>query len=93
MSALDWRIHECSDGAALVSALRLFERRDLRPSLRDASEEDEFEEPCLKPQPLSLKIAAGGDGDATRWVNGQLTPGSLASFEAVEGKGVFLPLL
>lgn len=92
MSALDWRIHDCSDGASLVQALRLFERRDLQPSLQSQPLEH-FEEPCLKPKPLCLKIVARND-DAACWVNGQLTPGNSSTCSALEDhRTSFLPLL
>lgn len=92
MSAVDWRIHDCSDGASLVQALRLFERRDLQPSLQSQPLEH-YEEPCLKPKPLCLKIAARND-DAACWVNGQLTPGNSSTCSALEDhRTPFLPLL
>lgn len=89
MAALDWRIHECSEGTMLVKALRLFERREPPVYVPNLAQEL-YEEPYLKPQPLCLK---SGDGD-TRWANGQITPGASSSCSVLQdSEPSFLPLL
>lgn len=92
MSALDWRIHDCSEGATIVQALRLFERREAPVYVPNLAQEL-YEEPYLKPQPLSLRTNDNDHGDA-RWANGQITPGASASCSVVqETEPSFLPLL
>lgn len=89
MAALDWRIHDCSEGAAIVRALRLFERRGPPVYVPNLAQEL-YEEPCLKPQPLCFRT---NDGD-TRWANGQVTPGASSSRSVMQDcEPSFLPLL
>lgn len=92
MSALDWRIHDCSDGAAIVRTLRLFERRE-PPLYVPTLSHGLYEEPYLKPQPLCLKVADHNNGEA-HWSNGLLTPGVSSTNSVVqEFENSFLPLL
>ena len=92
MSALGWRIHDCSDGAALAKTLRLFERRD-PPLYVPTLAHGLYDEPYLKPQPLCLKVADHNTGEA-QWSNGLLTPGVSSTNSVVpEFENSFLPLL
>lgn len=92
MSALDWRIHDCSEGVAIAATLRLFERRGpplYVPNLAHGL----YEEPYLKPQPLCLKVADHSNGEV-HWSNGLLTPGISSTNSVVpEFENSFLPLL
>jgi hypothetical protein len=72
MTALDWRVHDCSEGAIILSTLRLFERRE-PPFHASHLAHDSYDEPFLKPRPLCLDMAVRGE---TQWANGQLTPGA-----------------
>jgi hypothetical protein len=90
MTALDWRVHDCSEGAAILSTLRLFERRE--PPLHTPHlAQDLYEEPFLKPQPLCFDMT---HRSVTQWANGQLTPGASSICSGVpEFENSFLPLL
>ena len=91
MTALDWRVHDCSEGAAILSTLRLFERREPAPFHASHLAYDLYDEPFLKPQPLCFDMVARG---GTRWANGQLTPGASSTCSVVpEFENSFLPLL
>lgn len=93
MEALDWRIHSCSEDVAVVAALQLFERRGV-PTAVSTSAQEIYEEPCLKPQPLSLNLTGRSSSGEARWDNGQLTPTTpSACSELEEFRAVFLPLL
>lgn len=93
MEALDWRIHSCSEDVAVVAALQLFERRGV-PTAVSTSAQEIYEEPCLKPQPLSLNLIGRSSSGEARWDNGQLTPTTpSACSELEEFRAVFLPLL
>jgi len=90
MTALDWRVHNCSEGAAILSTLRLFERRE-PPLYTPSLTQDLYDEPFLKPQPLCFSMAVRGE---TQWANGQLTPGASSTCSVVpELENSFLPLL
>jgi hypothetical protein len=93
MSALDWRIHDCTEGATIVSALRAFERRE-PPHYEPNMAQEAYHEPCLKPEPLCLRLTDRHSSGATHWDNGQLTPGASSSCSvAAEFEHSFLPLL
>lgn len=90
MTALDWRVHDCSEGAAILSTLHLFERREPPPHTAHFAQ-DLYDEPFLKPQPLRFDMAVRGE---TQWANGQLTPGASSTCSVVpEFENSFLPLL
>jgi hypothetical protein len=90
MTALDWRVHSCSENAAILSTLRLFERRE-PPLYTSPLAHDLYDEPFLKPQPLCFNLAVSG---VTQWANGQLTPGASSTCSVVpEFENSFLPLL
>jgi hypothetical protein len=92
MSALDWRLHDCSEGATIVSTLRRFERRE-PPIFVPHSTQTLCDEPFTKPQPLAFDITPQNGGEA-QWSNGQMTPGASASCSVVpEFENSFLPLL
>lgn len=92
MSALDWRVHDCSEGEAIVSTLRLFERRQ-PPLFVPHMAQDLHDEPFLKPEPLCFNLADRIQGEA-QWANGQLTPGASSTCSVVpEFENSFLPLL
>lgn len=93
MSALDWRIHDCTDGATIVAALRLFERRE-PPHYVPSLDHEPYQEPCLKPEPLCLRMIDRHSSGEAHWDNGQLTPGASSSCSvAAEFEHSFLPLL
>jgi hypothetical protein len=93
MTALDWRVHNCSEGATIVSTLRLFERRE-PPLYAPQSMQDIYDEPFLKPQPLCYNMADRSNAGEAQWANGQLTPGASSTCSAVqEFENSFLPLL
>lgn len=93
MSALDWRIHDCTDGAKIVSALRLFERREPPLYVPNLAQEP-YQEPCLKPEPLCLRMTDRHSSGEAHWDNGQLTPGASSSCSVMgEFEHSFLPLL
>ena len=98
MSALDWRIHDCTEGAAILAALRLFERRE-PPHYVPNLDHEHYQEPCLKPEPLCLRMTGmtnrHSSGGEAHWDNGQLTPGasSSCSVAAEFEHSSFLPLL
>jgi hypothetical protein len=90
MTALDWRVHDCSEGAAILATLHLFERREPPPHTAHFAQ-DLYDEPFLKPQPLRFDMAVRGE---TQWANGQLTPGASSTCSVVpEFENSFLPLL
>lgn len=92
MSTLDWRVHDCSEGANIVSTLRLFERRQ-PPLYVPHLVHDLYDEACMKPQPLCFDLEARIGGGAT-WANGQMTPGASSSCSVgPECENAFLPLL
>lgn len=92
MSALDWRVHDCSEGATIVSTLRLFERRQ-PPVYVPHLVHDLYDEACMKPQPLCFDLEGRISGGAT-WANGQMTPGASSSCSVLpEFENSFLPLL
>lgn len=92
MSALDWRVHDCSEGTAIVSTLRLFERRQ-PPLFVPHMAQDLYDDPFLKPEPLCFNMADRIKGEA-QWANGQLTPGASSTCSVVpEFENSFLPLL
>lgn len=92
MSALDWRVHDCSEGATIVSALRRFERREPPPYVPHLSQ-NLYDEPCMKPQPLYFGMEDKSHGEA-QWAFGQMTPGASSSCSVVpEFENSFLPLL
>lgn len=91
MTALDWRVHDCSEIPAILSTLRLFERREPAPFHASHLAHDLYDEPFLKPQPLCFDMAVRGE---TQWANGQLTPGASSTCSVVpEFENSFLPLL
>ena len=90
MTALDWRVHDCSEGATILSTLRLFERREPQPHTSRTTQ-DLYDEVFLKPQPLCFDMAVRAE---TQWANGQLTPGASSTCSVVsEFENSFLPLL
>jgi hypothetical protein len=90
MTALDWRVHDCSESAAILSTLRLFERRG-PPIHTPPLAHDLYNEPFLKPQPLCFDMA---HRSGTQWANGQLTPGASSTCSVVpDFENSFLPLL
>jgi hypothetical protein len=92
MTALDWRVHDCSEGATIVSTLRRFERRE-PPLYEPHLAQNIYEEPYLKPLPLCFNLVEQSNGDSV-WANGQLTPGASTSCSIVpEFENSFLPLL
>jgi hypothetical protein len=92
MSAIDWRVHDCSEGATIVATLRRFERRE-PPLYVPHLAQSLYEEPYMKPLPLCFNLAERSIGEAV-WTNGQLTPGASASCSIVpEFENSFLPLL
>jgi hypothetical protein len=93
MTVLDWRVHDCSEGATIVSTLRLFERRE-PPLYAPHLLQDLYDEPFLKPQPLCFKMADRSNAGGAQWANGQLTPGASSTCSVVqESENPFLPLL
>jgi hypothetical protein len=92
MTALDWRVHDCSEGATIVSTLRRFERRE-PPLYIPHLAQTLYEEPYLKPQPLCFNLVEQSNGDSV-WANGQLTPGASTPCSIVpDFENSFLPLL
>jgi len=90
MTALDWRVHDCSEDATVVSTLRLFERRE-PPLYTSHLAQDLYDEPFLKPQPLYFDTVVRGEA---QWANGQLTPGASSTCSVVpEFENSFLRLL
>ena len=93
MSALDWRIHDCTEGATIIAALRTFERRE-PPHYVHVPGLVQYEEPYMKPEPLCLRMAERHSTGEAHWDNGQLTPGASSSCSvAAEFEHSFLPLL
>jgi hypothetical protein len=78
MSALDWRIHDCTEGQQITAALRTFERREPPHYVPDLIQEH-YQEPYMKPEPLCLRMADRHSSGEAHWDNGQLTPGASTS--------------
>jgi hypothetical protein len=97
MSALNWRIHDCTEGETIITALRMFERREpphYVPDLVQEHYQEHYQEPCLKPEPLCLRLTDRHTSGEAHWDNGQLTPGASSSCSvAAEFEHTFLPLL
>jgi hypothetical protein len=89
MSALDWRIHDCTEGEAITAAMRTFERREpsddieCREPPSHISDWVSYEEPYMKPEPLCLGMAERHSSGEAHWDNGQLTPGASTSCSVV----------
>jgi hypothetical protein len=78
MSALDWRIHDCTEDKKIIAALRTFERRE-PPHYVHVPDLVQYEEPYMKPEPLCLRMAERHSSGEAHWDNGQLTPGASTS--------------
>lgn len=92
LSALDWRIHDCTEREAITAALRTFERRE-PPCFVPNFDLELYEEPYMKPEPLCLGMTERHGSGEAHWDNGQLTPGASTSCSVVAEFDHLLPLL